>query len=159
VAQDNWGGARTGAGRPWLGTEPTQAIHLSLPPSTLATLSQLGHGNISAGIRVLVDAWERGELETPREATPARPQWQAVALGDQVAFRIVEATLAVFLVIFAVVLLRACLYATIWTFPGAVQPAPTWTYLPLAADLFIIGCTCWVMVRRFIRRRPAAVDS
>ena len=72
-----WGGERPSAGRPLLGAEREQTVHVSLPADMIAALGRLGQGNVSAGIRALVSAWERGELApqgpTQASALPAAP--------------------------------------------------------------------------------------
>ena len=49
------GGKRKNAGRPSLHAGRVQAIHVTLPTSTIATLRRLGHGSVSQGIQALVD--------------------------------------------------------------------------------------------------------
>ena len=49
------GGKRKYAGRPAIHEGRTQAIHVTLPTSTIATLRRLGQGSVSRGIQVLVD--------------------------------------------------------------------------------------------------------
>lgn len=49
------GGKRKNAGRPVIHAGRVQAIHVTLPTSTIATLRRLGHGSISLGIQILVD--------------------------------------------------------------------------------------------------------
>jgi hypothetical protein len=49
------GGKRRGAGRPPLSSENTVPITLTLRPSDIAYLSKLGQGNVSAGVKKLIE--------------------------------------------------------------------------------------------------------
>ena len=49
------GGRRAGAGRPALYTEPLLRRTVALPESYIAQLERLGSGNLSEGIRSLVE--------------------------------------------------------------------------------------------------------
>jgi len=52
------GGSRLGAGRKPIGNEPMVQRTVTLPPDTITTLEGLGDGNLSAGIRRLVNTSE-----------------------------------------------------------------------------------------------------
>ena len=58
------GGARPGAGRKPLGDEPMERRTVTLPAAAIATLEQLGQGNLSAGIRAAIAAQEERPMTT-----------------------------------------------------------------------------------------------
>ncbi len=74
-----WGGPRPGAGRPPIGDAPEVRVSVSLPAAMVSELERLGGGNVSAGIRRLVDVWERGAGD--RVATPAVvvQEWRGIS--------------------------------------------------------------------------------
>ena len=49
------GGARAGAGRKSIGAEPLASISLRMRQSDVYLLEDAGNGNISAGLRALID--------------------------------------------------------------------------------------------------------
>ena len=50
------GGRRPGAGRPRSYSEPLLRKTVTLPPSYIEALTGFGHGNLSDGIRLLVES-------------------------------------------------------------------------------------------------------
>jgi len=57
VTMTNHGGARNGAGRKPLYSEPMQNTTVLLPRQYIRALQRLGKGNLSAGIRQLVERY------------------------------------------------------------------------------------------------------
>jgi len=57
ITNDDWGGARPGAGRKPLADEPTIDGTISLPTSLDAKAKRLGDGNRSAGIRKALESF------------------------------------------------------------------------------------------------------
>ena len=58
----NHGGPRKGAGRkPLFGGQPMTRVTVSLPIQVLPLLRKLGSGNLSAGIRALLDKYLSSE--------------------------------------------------------------------------------------------------
>lgn len=58
VLSDHRGGAREGAGRPALSTEAIERITVTLPESYRVRASEIGDGNVSAGIRKAIENYQ-----------------------------------------------------------------------------------------------------
>lgn len=64
------GGRRPGAGRPPLRDDPMVRISVMLPPSYIAQASCLGQGNVSKGLRIILDQYLE-DLRRTRHDSPA----------------------------------------------------------------------------------------
>lgn len=58
MAAKTWGGKREGAGRPPLSTSATVRMTITLPAPLAEQLRELGGGNASQGVRLLLAAHE-----------------------------------------------------------------------------------------------------
>jgi hypothetical protein len=52
AAKSNWGGVRSGAGRPTIGDEKMIRVQVMLDSATKDRALKLGEGNLSAGVRI-----------------------------------------------------------------------------------------------------------